>query len=50
MSDYEGDRADSELGGCHVYKVAADSGQIIQMVGKSDRAIAAVGTIEPLTD
>jgi len=31
MSDYEGDRADSELEGCHVYKVAADSGEISQM-------------------
>ena len=31
MNDYEGDRADSEIAGCHVYRVEAGSGAITQM-------------------
>lgn len=33
LTDYEGDRADPELSGCHVYRIDPDSGGVTQKTG-----------------
>ena len=37
MTDYEGDRADPELSGCHVYRVDAATGAITQVTDDFDK-------------